>query len=348
MIKSLIGHELQRERLRALLLTDQLPSAIVLSGQAGIGKLLVARELARSLVCHELQRTLAGKELSSARALYGGCGKCQPCHLFDSNSYPDLHLVNCLEREESNVAKVRELLQTLNLRSFSGGSRIVIFNDAEHLSVQVCNALLKSIEEPRPGMFFILVTANHSRLPATVISRCQMWHFDRLSDQQVKTLLRQYGTSQDPRWGILKGLALDEIALLADGALDNINNILLDIEHWENVKRNLDALESGTYSVALQFLRESAKDKSTLRGKLHQLRLYSRNKMVQATSAVSQKRWSTLLSNFITADYLIFERNLGAAYVLNAAVLDLLESNQPNSFTLHSNSVSLIDKMVVR
>lgn len=166
-------------------LTDgrgRLPHALLLRGRAGIGKFDFALQLTQSLLCQ------SPSEDGFA------CSACASCGWFAQNSHPDYRLlspeqesvssdeeepvaVSAKSAKKSKVIKVgqiRELSSFLELSSHrSAGLRIALIHPAESFNLESANALLKMLEEPPPGVIFILVSHQPQRLLPTIISRCQ-------------------------------------------------------------------------------------------------------------------------------------------------------------------------------
>jgi DNA polymerase-3 subunit delta' len=160
-------------------LPDEMPAALLLYGQKGIGKDLLAQAIAQSLLCTE--------SVNAGQA----CGRCDSCHLFAVGNHPDFRLLQpAAEMEEVQgvdtekdskpkkpssqigVPAVRDLAGLTSNVSHRGGSRVVIITPAEALNPSAGNALLKMLEEPGSDMHFILVTSERHRLLPTIKSRC--------------------------------------------------------------------------------------------------------------------------------------------------------------------------------
>ena len=158
-----------------------LPSTMLLAGPAGVGKRRFARSLAQGLLC-------ANPGLHREP-----CGDCSSCRLFVSVSHPDFRLIEPASADEANetaaegtgnapsgqrasraivVAQVRDLGDFLAVTSHLGGHKVVLIQPAERLHPSAANALLKTLEEPRPGTVFILVSDRPQQLLPTVRSRC--------------------------------------------------------------------------------------------------------------------------------------------------------------------------------
>jgi DNA polymerase-3 subunit delta' len=162
----------------------RLPHALLIHGPAGIGKLALAEHYAQSLLCESKDTRRAP------------CGECDGCRWFVAGSHPDFRRVEpeSLARRpedsedsdepapssgkrtkpssEIKVDQVRALDGFLNLKSHRGGRRVALVHPAETMNASAANALLKGLEEPPPGAFFLLVSHRPARLLATVRSRC--------------------------------------------------------------------------------------------------------------------------------------------------------------------------------
>jgi DNA polymerase-3 subunit delta' len=159
----------------------RLPHALLIHGRPGIGKMHLAEVLARSLLCeNRLENGLA-------------CGSCLACGWFAAGNHPDYRLVQPqalapadedgapgeVEDEgkkkaskQIKIEQIRSLSDFLNIGSHRNGSRVVLIHPAESMNPGSANALLKSLEEPSPGVVFVLVSHQPRRLLATVRSRC--------------------------------------------------------------------------------------------------------------------------------------------------------------------------------
>jgi DNA polymerase-3 subunit delta' len=102
------------------------------------------------------------------------CGKCLGCTRVANNQHPDLVRVHPIEdSKQLRIEQVRDLAQELSLTSHQGGYKVGILSPADSMNRFAANALLKTLEEPSPRTLLILVATQPSRLPATILSRCQ-------------------------------------------------------------------------------------------------------------------------------------------------------------------------------
>jgi DNA polymerase-3 subunit delta' len=105
------------------------------------------------------------------------CGQCRDCRRVQAGQHPDLLQIGPLgDSQQIRVDQIRDLAAQLALTSHGAGASVAIISPAEAMNANAANALLKTLEEPRPGVTLILVTSVPSRLPATIRSRCQRLH----------------------------------------------------------------------------------------------------------------------------------------------------------------------------
>ena len=226
---------------------DGLPSTLLLAGPAGVGKRRFARSLAQGLLC-------ANPGLHRQ-----ACGHCSPCRLFASASHPDFRLVEPAAADEASetglegersapsgqrasrtivVAQVRDLGDFLAVTSHLGGRKVVLIQPAERLHSSAANALLKTLEEPRTGTVFMLVSDRPQQLLPTVRSRCFRVDFPVPESDEALDWLKANSVKEP------------EIALAQAGFAPLAALALDQGEFWERRRRLVDQLaaQSGTAS----------------------------------------------------------------------------------------------------
>jgi DNA polymerase-3 subunit delta' len=225
------------------------------------------------------------------------------------------------------------------LRAFSGAGRAVLIDNSEHLSLQAANALLKALEEPRPGTHFCLVTSNCSRLPRTLVSRCQVWFFDALKPDEIKLILQAQADSST-----VPAEHIDKIAFLADGAMDNIEAISSNMEAWNELQTTLENIFKGDLAAAQSAAQQLSRDRDSLRDKLKLMRIYARQRMQETQDRGRRSRWAVCVANLLESDRLIFERNINAQYLLSSLFLSLANHPGLETFTTLTNSDTLLGR----
>jgi DNA polymerase-3 subunit delta' len=139
------------------------------------------------------------------------CGTCRACDRIARNVHVDVILLEPDDKAAIKIDVVRDILERTAFRPFEGKRRVVMIREADALTEESQNALLKSLEEPSPGTMFVLTTAVPGALLPTVRSRCMRLRFGRLTSTELATaLMRLYDYSDaDAR----------ATAALADGSI---------------------------------------------------------------------------------------------------------------------------------
>ncbi len=146
-------------KLKQIFTSPRAPHAVILYGTDGLGKKEMARELGQLFLC------MSG-------SLGGYCGCCQSCLLMKSDTHPDYHLLSWIPGTRITVEKIREIIQEDSLAPRISSGKVFVIENAENMTVEAANALLKVLEEPSGKTLFILTVDSISRILPTILSRC--------------------------------------------------------------------------------------------------------------------------------------------------------------------------------
>lgn len=119
------------------------------------------------------------------------CGHCHTCQLFAAGNHPDYYVISSIDNKEIGIEQIREVNEKLNQHAQQNGNKVVYLQGANRLTEAAANALLKTLEEPRPHTYFLLQTDLTSSLLATIHSRCQLWLIHNPQPEQAMTWLQQ-------------------------------------------------------------------------------------------------------------------------------------------------------------
>lgn len=179
-LSDLVIPEWIKRGLRQAVTDHKLPHAYVFVGPAGVGKRTTAMALAKAVNCP----SRAGD----------ACERCTVCQRIDRGLYPDVHLV-VPQGQAIRIDQIRHLQEMLLLQAYEGRMKVAILDEAERLTIEAANSLLKILEEPPADTLCILICQNLGGLPATVTSRAQILRFGLLPRHHLVALLRQHRRS---------------------------------------------------------------------------------------------------------------------------------------------------------
>ncbi|WP_300671147.1 DNA polymerase III subunit delta' [Desulfoluna sp.] len=188
----------QDESLSILLSMAQhktLPHALCFTGPAGTGKAEAALILAQILNC---QIPPAPPEPCPTPFFFHRCGSCRSCRKIDAGTHPDIRVIEP-EGSHIKIAQIRDLCNTLLAKPLEATHRVILIKDAGRMNREAANALLKVLEEPPAGTFFILTSHQPSELLPTVLSRCQVIRFRPLAQETVIRGLMTEANLQKPQ-----------------------------------------------------------------------------------------------------------------------------------------------------
>lgn len=168
LFQQLVGHQAQVEKLLKAVQQNHLSHAMLFVGPEGVGKKAVAMALTQALLCPEDSKA---------------CGYCPSCLRVEKNSHENLLVIEP-EKHQIKIDQAHQVLEFLGLRSL-GQNRVIVMDHAEGLNAAAANSLLKILEEPPEGTYFLLIAPSAYHVLPTVRSRCQVLGFAGLTTQQL-------------------------------------------------------------------------------------------------------------------------------------------------------------------
>jgi DNA polymerase-3 subunit delta' len=185
---SIVGHQKIVDFLLKSISVEKYAHAYLFTGPEGIGKKTVAKLFVQSILCKK-----SGKKIENSIP----CGKCSSCELFIKNIYPDVFVVEkAVDKKNISIEQIRDLQHFLNLKSFMSSEKIALILQAESLSEEASNSLLKTLEEPYGNTIIILVSSKIDFLLPTIISRCQVIRFGLTPEKIIYKFLIKRGLNK--------------------------------------------------------------------------------------------------------------------------------------------------------
>ena len=174
--QDIIGQDQMKEHLMGAIQHGKVSHAYLINGERSSGKEFIAKVFAKALQCEE-----------------GGiepCGKCHSCKQAESGNQPDIIFVTHEKPNSFGVEDIRtQINQDIVIKPYSSKYKIYIMNEAEKMTVQAQNALLKTLEEPPAYAVIILLTTNVEAMLPTILSRLVVLNMKPVGDQLVKDYL---------------------------------------------------------------------------------------------------------------------------------------------------------------
>ena len=234
---SVVGQRSLTTTLKNAISSGKLAHAYLFCGPRGVGKTTCARIFAKAINCLEPKQ--------------GGepCGKCESCQAFDQQRSMNIHELDAASN--NSVDDIRELCKQVLIPPQTGKYKVFIIDEVHMLSPSAFNAFLKTLEEPPSYVIFILATTEKHKILPTILSRCQVYDFQRMTTQNtidhLKYVAEKEGYTAEPE-------ALTLIAEKADGGMRDALSIFDQMVSfsngsltYENVCKNLNVLSQEYY-----------------------------------------------------------------------------------------------------
>ncbi|MHA8065600.1 DNA polymerase III subunit gamma/tau [Aquirufa sp. ROCK2-A2] len=252
---SVVGQSHITTTLKNAIKSNHLAQAFLFCGPRGVGKTTCARILAKTINCENLQED--GE----------ACGQCESCKSFQENTSLAIHELDAASN--NSVEDIRNLIDQVRYPPQGGKYKIYIIDEVHMLSTAAFNAFLKTLEEPPSYAIFILATTEKHKILPTILSRCQIFDFNRIQWKDMASHLKQIAEKEGIQ---AEPLALELISIKADGGLRdalsmfdlNVTFSTDNILRHKDVLENLHILDSDYYFTLTQFLIDQNHSESLL------------------------------------------------------------------------------------
>jgi DNA polymerase III subunit gamma/tau len=230
--------------LKNAILHNQLAHAFLFCGPRGVGKTTCARILAKTINCEH--KTAQGE----------ACNQCQSCTSFDAGTSLNIHELDAASN--NSVDDIRSLVDQVRFPPQAGAFKVYIVDEVHMLSAAAFNAFLKTLEEPPPYAIFILATTEKHKILPTILSRCQIFDFKRITNADTVEHLQEIVTKENIN---AEKAALQLIAQKSEGCMRDSLSILDKIVSFTsgevtylNTIEHLNILDEDYYFKLLEAL----------------------------------------------------------------------------------------------
>lgn len=222
MFEDIVGNQKTKEILKRTFISNRASHSYMFLGIEGIGKKLLAKEFAKAILCLD--------DSKIEKASY--CNECKSCIEFSSSNNPDFIY---LEPEETKIKidQIRNMQMKVAEKPIISKNKVYIIDNADTMTNEAQNCLLKTLEEPPEYVTIILIGKNEENFLTTIKSRCTKVYFDKISNEELKTYLLKNNISD----------ISEDLLEMADGSIKKALEINENKESYyslENIMNNID------------------------------------------------------------------------------------------------------------
>ncbi len=232
MFQGILGNDkIKKELINSVNLNKYSHSYLFL-GISGIGKKLIAREFAKMILCESEEKY---------------CGKCKSCIEFDTNNNPDFQEI---EPDGNNVKieQIREMQKKIVEQPIISNKKVYIIDDADLMTREAQNCLLKTLEEPPEFANIILIGSNESNFLSTIKSRCTTIKFGEIPNEEIRQYIKNKYDLQEISDSIIKASngSIGKAEILKDKQelYTSVDNVINNIEKMDLIDtlKNADVI----------------------------------------------------------------------------------------------------------
>ncbi|HZI95624.1 MAG TPA: DNA polymerase III subunit delta' [Candidatus Paceibacterota bacterium] len=272
-------------------------------GEESVGKMTTAEEFSKTLLC-------------SGRNGWKRCEKCDSCEMIKKGYHPDLMIIEP-EGDSVKIEQIRNGLKFLFYHPQIASLKILIIAQADKMTEDCQNALLKTLEEPRENNLIILVTSAPKRLLTTIRSRVLPLRFKRITNKEIIDFLqKQYSLSQNEA---------EEIAERADGKIGKVIK-LLDKDYKKELdqkRKDLKEILNQGFAKQSVYFQKLVEDSGELKSTLEEwLRVLKSDTDSKELKLISEKRIK-LIDSILKSIYLIADTNINRQLLMENIFLQL-------------------------
>ena len=218
LFNNIVGNNKVKEYLKSSIENKNISHSYMFIGKSGIGKKLFAREYAKNIMCLNTDKTKSE------------CSDCESCIKFETNSNPD-YLEIFPDSKTLKIDQIRKMQEKIAEKPILSNRKVYLIDDADLMTEESQNCLLKTLEEPPEYAVIILIVSNESKILSTIKSRCVLVKFNLLSNDEIKSILPDIS---------------DNFIKILEGSLENSENIEEKQKEYQKLNDIVDLLDKTT------------------------------------------------------------------------------------------------------
>lgn len=227
--EDLIGNEKNKANFIDIINRGNISNSYMFIGQEGIGKEKFAKEFAKRILC-----LLSNKNKC--------LDNCESCLKFNSQNHPDFEEVE-LDGNSIKISQIRKLQDNVYIKPIISPKKVFIINNADKMTQEAQNSLLKTLEEPPRYIVLILIVANENLLLNTIKSRCIKLYFSNLQRDEILKYINKNKTIENPTTNIID---------LCNGSIGKLESIKNNINSYDEVEKFLNDLMNNKFSNIIE------------------------------------------------------------------------------------------------
>ena len=241
MFKDILGNEKPKEILKKAIKNDRISHSYMFLGIEGIGKRLIAKEFAKAILCSN----------KTEEGTY--CNNCKSCIEFISNNNPDFIYIEPSENK-IKIEQIREMQLKVSEKPIISQNKVYIINDADTMTREAQNCLLKTLEEPPQFVTIILIGKNEENFLTTIKSRCTKQYFEKISNKDLEQFAKINELPEISK----------ELFKLTEGSISKLLEISENKEYYHTIKNIMDNIDKYDIIEILNLAVELYKSKETI------------------------------------------------------------------------------------
>ena len=175
MFDNIIGNNKIKQELQNTVKLNKTSHSYLFTGTSGIGKSMIAKEFAKMLLCLEKHKY---------------CNHCKSCIEFDTNNNPDFQII-MPDGASIKIEQIRQMQRKILEAPIISTKKVYIINDADQMTTEAQNCLLKTLEEPPEFVVIILIGSNENNFLSTIKSRCTIIKFQDIENEEIRKYLKK-------------------------------------------------------------------------------------------------------------------------------------------------------------